>query len=80
MTDRTNEKRVHVPKYADEAAYPRLQFDGLSVVMPEQWGLTKRELFAAMAMQGLCAEGDTFNAKKAVECADALLAALDVPK
>jgi len=77
MTDaRTNDRRVTPVKYADEAAFPRPEFVGPSLVLPTQWGLTKRELFAAMAMQGLCAEGDTFNAKKALECADALLAAL----
>lgn len=46
------------------------------------FGLTKREYFAAMAMQGLCANtayGDTqagFLAKWSVEQADALLAEL----
>ena len=46
-------------------------------------GLTKRELFAAMAMQGLCgsyASGGTFYeshvAEGAVKLADALLSAL----
>lgn len=52
-------------------------------------GLTKREHFAAMAMQGMCAAYDLqetelseggdarINAKLAVEHADALLAALE---
>ena len=53
---------------------------------PAMWhvqdsGLTKREYFAAMAMQGLCAE-NTYQdseslAKKAVGCADALLNELE---
>lgn len=47
------------------------------------YGLTKRELFAAMAMQGLCANGiagshhlPQFLSKAAVEQADALITAL----
>lgn len=51
---------------------------GGSVVIP---GATKRELFAAMAMQGFCAMEGTINdfdefAHAAVQCADALLKAL----
>lgn len=40
------------------------------------YGLTKRELFAAMAMQGLLADYRTGRADLAVKEADALLAAL----
>lgn len=43
-------------------------------------GLTKRELFAAMAMQGLAARLDMTSEDRAiyaVECADDLLAALE---
>lgn len=40
-------------------------------------GLTKRELFAAMAMQGLCADPEMGTVEKsaalAVKCADALI-------
>lgn len=47
-------------------------------------GLTKRELFAAMAMQGLCARDDGepsyHRAAYAVEHADELLAALEKSK
>lgn len=47
------------------------------------FGLTKREHFAAMAMQGLVAAPGayTVNARAAlaVECADALLRALSAP-
>ena len=52
------------------------------------FGLTKREYFAAMAMQGICASGaNDFNtdhvqqiAEIAVKQADALLTALDKTK
>jgi len=44
-------------------------------------GLTKRELFAAMAMQGMLAQDDCsspgYIAEESLKCADALLAALD---
>ena len=50
-------------------------------------GLTKREMFAAMAMQGLCAGveygrviDEDAIASDAVACADALLAKLTEPK
>lgn len=47
-------------------------------------GLTKRELFAAMAMQGFaanpsCSANGEHNAAEAVNWADALLAALSTP-
>jgi hypothetical protein len=46
-------------------------------------GIRKRELFAAMAMQGVAASGDwdraDFVAKMAVQFADALLAELEKP-
>lgn len=59
-------------------------------VHPGNWsdkygGITKRELFAAMAMQGLLANGHkggffgpAGTAKEALSIADALLSALDV--
>ena len=50
-------------------------------------GLTKRELFAAMAMQGLVVDSKAallecqeFVANAAVKCADALLAELAKPR
>lgn len=46
-------------------------------------GLTKRELFAAMAMQGLMANGEMLSHERAayaVEHADDLLAALEKSK
>lgn len=64
------------------AVFPTLDAgpEGLTL---REWGLTRRELFAAMAMQGLvahfgtCGQIDTTEtAKRAVNCADALLTAL----
>ena len=48
------------------------------------YGLTKREYFAGLAMQGLCAgrteyENPMCDVKKAVELADLLLKELDKP-
>ena len=61
-------------------AYP-----GLGYLAPS--GLTKRELFAAMAMQGIASnpnaatiEGPDVVAGAAVEAADALLAELAKPR
>lgn len=86
----SNEKRV--PKYADEAAFPRdaIKSEPKSeqhlTLLPAQWGLTKRELFAAMCMQGALASGPLTNltpaafenaASIAVMAADALLTALE---
>lgn len=67
--------------HADSAAFPGA----------EEWaagGLTKREHFAALALQGLlvCWVGESINPKPekagrlAVEYADALIAALNAPK
>lgn len=57
---------------------PPLGPTGKDIVIP---GLTKRELFAAMAMQGLAADNEMEFcydglATASVKCADALLAAL----
>lgn len=68
-----------VRRYADEPAYPSLAQDpwGKGYMAG---GLTKRELFAAMAMQGLLAAlGDDLTraaASDATSYADALIAAL----
>jgi hypothetical protein len=86
---------ANIPKYADEAAFPRPRIESLPndaaalTLLPEQWGLTKRELFAAMAMQGWLAgcsnayyefTGPASNpgvlARSCVKFADALLAEL----
>ncbi len=63
-----------------ESAYPHREF----LSRPYHAGLTKREHFAGLAMQGLLANlppdgaiGDETTANKAVELADALLAALN---
>lgn len=58
----------------DQYAFPREYMN--HVVCP---GLTKRELFAAMAMQGLLAniEHMDFDATLAVDCADELITALE---
>lgn len=50
----------------------------------EAMGLSKREYFAALAMQGICASGPTISnnniASEAVNLADALLSALENSK
>lgn len=71
---------------ANEPAFPRLEhvkhgnFSEARYVWETHGGLTKREYFAAMAMQGLLAlEGYSFQgaAKDAVTAADALIAELE---
>ncbi len=70
---------------ADMPAYPHLLKAG--EVAKSEGGLTKREYFAAMAMQGLLASeagGDHFDTEEgaamcAVSHADALLDALEGP-
>lgn len=70
----------------NEPAYPveaqKIQPNG-EWSEPDHYGMTKREVFAAMAMQGLAADGSEltatavkWHAEKAVELADALLAEL----
>ena len=66
------------------AAYPQTAFDkegNLTTWEKEHTGLTKREYFAAKALQGLCAgrteyEDPMVDVKKAVELADLLIKAL----
>lgn len=78
-----------IPNYGDEAAFPRdavkrADMNGCrDVLLPAQWGLTKREYFAALAMQGWLANKDRpqhFQPKDdmeyCVKIADCLLAAL----
>lgn len=78
------------PIYRDEAAFPQPAHkfanaeDRDNTLLPAQWGLTKRELLAAMAMQGMlaseteeCHYGDLKKlAESAVKHANALLAEL----
>lgn len=69
-----------------EPAYPSNDKTGMDYTI-NHGGLTKRELFAAMAMQGLCANPETYAAASnasedeiarwSVQQADALLAALE---
>lgn len=67
-------------RLGSEAAFPLLDHNGTSLIMREP-GLTMREWFAGLAMQGLVANtgtcGDTGAphtiASRAVEVADALL-------
>lgn len=72
-------------KNADLPAMP-IEFNGFGQYAPECYGgLTKREMFAMAAMQGLTSidnfsnDSETISnmAKWSVKCADALLAALD---
>lgn len=66
------------PQYPDKGS-----INGSYSAFPKQYGssgLTKRELFAAMAMQGMMADPSVYDiefaASAAVKAADALLAAL----
>lgn len=67
----------------DDPAYPEWSPDFLGGPHPFQKGMTKRELVAAMALQGYCANSslaETGTDKKvfwAIEDADALLGALE---
>lgn len=66
----------------DEPAYPSAPIEGATDERNQQRdGLTKRELIAAMMLQGLAAEGVESNvercAKNAVTIADSLIAALN---
>jgi len=70
---------------ANEPAFPHYALDNHGNPLgPTSRGLTKRELFAAMAMQGYKANNDVdFSsdeamARRCVECADALLEELDL--
>jgi hypothetical protein len=59
-------------------------FAGTSITWPNLNGLTKREYFAAMAMQGLLARQSTGSTKDyadiAVNQADALITELNKPQ
>lgn len=65
---------------SDENAFPVMQGE---TFQPREWGLTKRELFAAMAMQGLCSDPDYptgYAVTEGVKLADALIAELNKEK
>lgn len=76
-------------KNADKPAMP-IEFNGFGQYQPEAHaGLTKREMFAMHAMQGLCSSANSdgewshdakLAASVAVEYADALLAELERTK
>lgn len=73
-------------KNGDKSAMPNqaLGLDGLPTHEPE-FGLTKREMMAMAAMQGLCAHSGDYHtfanmASDAVNYADALLAELERTK
>lgn len=71
-----------IPGYGH--SIPVMDPTGSGITWADQTGgLTKRELFAAMAMQGIAADPNCFNAKtcakNAVEWADALIAELSKP-
>lgn len=70
----------------DQLANPFYEILGMANGVPTRYrnhtGLTKREHFAAMAMQGLCSHSGDYHlpehmAKDAVMYADALLAELE---
>jgi hypothetical protein len=71
-----------IPSYANEAAFPRpTQYREPSqdhVLLPAQWGLTKREYIAAKIMAALASEdGHCLDkAERATKMAEALLAEL----
>ena len=69
---------MDTPKYADEAAFPKPPTMRLRtgerdmVLLPEQWGLTKRELFAAMAMQAYVQSSAAMSEGEIALCATAM--------
>jgi hypothetical protein len=63
-------------------AFPVAGMSSLGFAVVNEIGLTKRELFAAMAMQGMLSHGwcngnDPYTVKAAIDIADLLLAALE---
>ena len=60
----------------EQGAFAKLDTNGSFT----QYGLTKREYFAGLAMQGYIATGRAADASECVRCADALLKELDKPK
>lgn len=66
--------------YADESAFPEVQKN--PQFNSHSYGLTKREYFAAMALQGSVASGfqcsNEKHAQAAIELADALIQALNL--
>lgn len=76
----TSDQFERLAKWAETGVFP-LKSESPNGIF-EYRGLSKRELFAAMAMQGLAATWDSHNyglATRSVEVADALLKALAPP-
>jgi hypothetical protein len=69
----------------NEMAFPQIR-GPIPIKAKIQYGLTKREYFAAIAMQGLVTEEVTMSwcpashAQRAVMCADALITELNKEK
>jgi hypothetical protein len=68
----------------DESAFPVCEEVPHSTMTRQWWGLSKREYFAAMALQGMCANTDLCGlhdmyGEDAVKYADALMIALASP-
>ena len=61
----------------DKPAFSVALYDNGNALHKEAMGLSKREYFAVMAMQGLLASGKVFTAKTWVRCADELLKELE---
>lgn len=69
-------------KNANMPINPTLELNGQGLLEDTSYGLTKREYFAAMALQGLCAHSGDYHAPEhlasdAVMFADAVLAELE---
>ena len=71
-------KEIYDSTHGNEPINPSSERVGLQQV--NYLGLTKREYFAAMALQGYCANNDMYAAqmvKAAVKCADLLIEELN---
>jgi hypothetical protein len=70
-------------KLANTPAYPHVEHNDDGTYWLTHQGLTKRELFAAMAMQGLLSDNSSLGylevARDAVKHADALIYKLETP-
>ena len=86
MNANSNAFPIHGHPFSDKQGGFLNPFEGYGWLVDPQSGLTKRELFAAMAIQGLASipvfGTETYDvvvadAERAVRYADALLAALD---
>jgi hypothetical protein len=66
----------------NELAFPHMERESDYPLAFAQYGLTKRELFAAMALQGMVSGSNAINFEKAaicsVRCADLLIEKLNI--